>query len=61
MPGRILLLALMALPLLSCTAHHEAREDRKACVREGFPPDTYEFDKCLEQRALHRDKEEGAL
>jgi hypothetical protein len=61
MSGRILLLALLGLPLLGCTAHTEAREDHKACVREGFPPDTYEFDKCMERRALHRDKEEDAL
>jgi hypothetical protein len=61
MSGRILLLALLALPLLGCTAREQAREDHEACLREGFPPDSYEFDKCMEQRALHRDKEEDAL
>jgi hypothetical protein len=61
MAARILLLALLALPLVGCNARTEAREDHKACVREGFPPDTYEFDKCMERRALHRDKEEDAL
>ena len=62
------LLALLTLPLLACTEVTEERVgvgdpwgDRKFCVREGFVVGTYEYDKCMERRALERDEDEGMM
>ena len=68
MPFRIALLALLALPLVACTEVKEERfepddprGDRKVCVREGFVVGTYEYDKCMERRAIRRDEEDGMM